>query len=60
MGAGVARASVTGRESETGPGTGGATENESAAENVIANESEFEIVRGKKRGADTGDRDKCF
>lgn len=51
---------MTGRESETGPGTGVATESESVAENGIVNESEFEIVRGKKRGADTGDREKCF
>lgn len=51
---------MTGRESVTGHGTGVETENESGAENVIVKESEFEIVRGRRRGADTGDREEWF
>lgn len=60
MDVGADHVSVTDRESATGHGTGVVTENESVAENGTVRESEFETVRGRRRGADTGDRGKLF
>lgn len=58
MDVGADHVSVTDRESATGHGTGVVTE--SVAENGTVREREFETVRGRRRGADTGDRGKLF